>query len=90
MKSLLLVTDSNQQRTQFQHLYEDIYTFFTAASVSEALDLLRLTQVDVVAVALEDAAVPVQEFFAQAKAYHPHCVTLYLVSAELLSEGIFL
>jgi len=79
MKSLLLVTDSNQQRTQFQHLYEDLYTFFTAASVSDALDLLRLTQVDVVAVALEDAAVPVQEFFDQAKTYHPHCVTLYLL-----------
>jgi CheY-like chemotaxis protein len=78
MKSLLLVTDSNQQRTQFQHLYEDTYTLFTAAAVQEALDLLRLSQVDVLAVALEDAAVPVQGLFDQAKVLHPHCVTLYL------------
>jgi nitrogen-specific signal transduction histidine kinase len=54
------------------------YTLFTATSRDEALEYLRLTNVDMVIAAFDDRTVPIAGFFDQAKVLQPHCVTLYV------------
>jgi nitrogen-specific signal transduction histidine kinase len=89
MKSLLLIADTNTQLNQLRELLGPIYTLFTAASLDEALDYLRLTKVDVVITACEDRTFPCAELFEQAKAIQPHCVTCYIappLSPDLLGS----
>lgn len=83
---MLLITDSPQQRLQFQNLPDDTGTLFTAASRDEAMEFLQFTKIDIVVIALDRRAAPAAPLFEQAKALHPHCVTLYV--APPVPEGI--
>jgi signal transduction histidine kinase/CheY-like chemotaxis protein len=78
MRSLLLVADKRERLTQLQELLGDAYTLFTAESQGDALECLQLTKVDVVVGAFETRSQTVVQFFEQAKALQPNCVTLYL------------
>ncbi len=83
---MLLITDSQPQRTQFQNLPDDTCTLFTAETRDEALEFLQFTKIDLVVVALDQRSTPISPLFDQAKSLHPHCVTLYV--APPLPEGI--
>ena len=83
---MLLVTDSPQQRTQFQHLSDDAQRLFTAASHDEGLEFLQFTKIDIVVAAFEGRLAPVARLFEQAKSLHPHCVSIFV--APPLPEGV--
>jgi nitrogen-specific signal transduction histidine kinase len=78
MRSLLLIADIRAQLTDLQKLLGDAYTLFLVESQGDALECLQLTKVDVVVGAFETCTAEVVQFFEQAKALQPDCVTLYL------------
>src|SRR5919204_934735 len=82
MRSLLLVADKREWLAQLQKLLGDAYTLFTAESQGDALECLQLTKVDVVVGAFEARARTIVQFFEQAKALQPNCVTLYLAPPQ--------
>lgn len=86
MKALLLITDSLQQRTQFENLPADTCTLFTAASHDEAMEFLQFTKIDIVVAAFDGRLAPVAPSFEQAKSFHPNCVTLFVVPP--VPEGV--
>lgn len=83
---MLLITDSPQQRTQFQNVPDDTCTLFTAASHDEAMEFLQFTRIDIVVVAFDGRLAPVAPLFELAKSFHPHCVTLLV--APPVPEGV--
>jgi PAS domain S-box-containing protein len=93
MRSLLLVADKRERLTQLQKWLGEVYTLFTAESQGDALECLQLTKVDVVVGAFETRSRTIVQFFEQAKALQPNCVTLYLApppSPESVGDEIFI
>jgi hypothetical protein len=86
MKSLLLVADTREQLTQLQKLLGEAYTLFAAESLDDALECLQLTKVDVVVGTFEIRSSKVVQFFEQAKALQPNCVTFYLAPSQPLDR----
>ncbi len=83
---MLLITDSPQQRTQFQNLPDETCTLFTAASHDEAMEFLQFTKIDLVVAAFDGRLATVTPSFEQAKSFHPHCVTIFVVPP--VPEGV--
>jgi GAF domain-containing protein len=78
MKLLLLVADQPGQLTQLRELLGPENSLFTAASIEEGLDYLRMTRVDVVVAAFTEPDISVDAFLQQTKILQPHCSTLYI------------
>lgn len=78
MKLLLLAADQPGQLTQLRELLGSEYSLFTAATVEEGLDYLRMTRVDVVIAAFTDPDISIESFLQQTKSLQPHCATLYI------------
>ncbi len=88
MKLLLLVADQPEQLTQLSDLLVSEYSLFTAASVDEGLDYLRMTRVDVVIAAFSAPNIPVGSFLQQVKSLQPNCATLYVADPYQASEPV--
>ena len=87
MRLLLLAADQPEQLTQLRELLGVEYSLFTATSVDESLDYLRMTRVDVVVVAFEAPDIAIESFLQQIKTLQPHCATLYIAPSYRSAES---
>lgn len=59
---------------------------FTAASHDEAMEFLHFTKIDIVVAAFDGRLAPAIPSFEQAKSFHPHCITIFVVPP--VPEGV--